>query len=250
MERQAAFQQDSAIKSPTLQTADIRSTQDSAVRAIQSAIFRGELKLGQRIREEELAEALKISRATVREALRRLEQVGLVQIKPRRGTFVTRLTLIEIERTCRLRAVVEGLAARYASERLTEEDWGALSRHVGTMRESTETGDLDAFRRLDRQFHERIWSLAHDTQLEHILRYLATPYFAFIASVSTYVVSDVRQVCRAHEEYVEVLRSSDPELVQKIVQEIHEALAVRMLADFRRAQAEMPAQILDIEDDD
>jgi DNA-binding GntR family transcriptional regulator len=240
----------SEIKPLTLPSVDIRSTQDSVVRAIQSAIFRGELKLGQRILEEELAAALKISRATVREALRRLEQVGLIQIKPRRGTFVTRLTLIEIERTCRLRAVIEGLAARYASERLSKEDWSGLYRHVANMKAAAGTGDLDAFLQLDHQFHEMIWSLAHDSQLEHILRFLSTPYFAFIASVSTYVVSDVRKVYRAHEEYVEVLRGSDPELVQKRVQEIHEKLAVGVMADIRRARNEMPGQIFDIEDSD
>jgi DNA-binding GntR family transcriptional regulator len=208
------------------------------------------LKLGQRILEEELAEAFKISRATAREALRRLEQVGLVQIKPRRGTFVMRLTLVEVERTCRLRAVIEGLAARYASGRLNEEDWKGLSLHVGKMKAAAETGDLDAFLRLDYQFHEQIWSLAHDSQLEHILRFLSTPYFAFIASVSTYAVSDVLKVGRAHEEYVKTLRDSDPELVQKGVQEIHEALAVGVLADIRRAQSEIPGQIFDIEDSD
>ena len=238
------------VKSPILQTFDIQSTQDSVVRAIQSAIFHGELKLGQRILEEELAEGFKISRATVREALRRLEQVGLVQIKPRRGTFVTRLTLLEIERTCRLRAVIEGLAARYASERLSEQEWKGLARHIAKMKAAAKTGDLDGFLRLDHQFHERIWSLAHDSQLEHILRFLSTPYFAFIASVSTYVVSDVRKVCRSHEQYLEVLRTLDPEVVQKRVQEIHEDLAVGVLADIRRAQSEMPGRIFDIEDSD
>jgi DNA-binding GntR family transcriptional regulator len=241
---------DPAADSPTLHTSDIQSTQDSVVRAIQSAIFRGELKLGQRILEEDLAGAFSISRATIREALRRLEQVGLVQIKPRRGTFVTRLTLTEIERTCRLRAVIEGLAARYASERLSREEWKGLARHVAQMKAAAEAVDRDAFLRLDREFHQRIWALAHDNQLEHILRFLSTPYFAFIASVSTYVVSDVRKVCRSHEQYLNVLRSSDPEAVQKRVQKIHEALAVWVLADIRRAQAEMPGHIFDIEDSD
>jgi DNA-binding GntR family transcriptional regulator len=235
---------DPAADSLTLNTSDIQSTQDSVVRAIQSAIFRGELKLGQRILEEDLASAFSISRATIREALRRLEQVGLVQIKPRRGTFVTRLTLTEIERTCRLRAVIEGLAARYASERLSREEWKDLACHVARMNAAAEAVDRDAFLRLDREFHQRIWTLAHDSQLEHILRFLSTPYFAFIASVSTYVVSDVLKVCRAHEQ------TSDPEAVQKRVQKIHEALAVGVLADIRRAQAEMPGHIFDIEDSD
>src|SRR5262249_52976827 len=147
---------DPASDSLSLQTFDIQSTQDSVVRAIQSAIFRGELKLGQRILEEELADAFKISRATIRESLRRLEQVGLVQIKPRRGTFVTRLTLTEVERTCRLRAVIEGLAARYASERLSRDEWKELAKHVARMKAAAEAGNRDAFLRLDREFHQRI----------------------------------------------------------------------------------------------
>lgn len=241
---------DLLLKSTTLQTANIPTTQDSVVSAIQSAIFRGELKLGQRILEEDLAATLKMSRATVREALRKLEQVGLVHIKPRRGTFVTRLTLKEIERTCRLRAVLEGLAARYASECLAEDDWNALRGQTRAMRAAAERGDRDAFLKLDLEFHELIWSFALDNQLEHILRFLSTPYFAFIASVSTYVVSDMRRVCGAHEEYVEVLKAGDPELVQKRVQQIHEVLAVGVLADIRRAQDEKPGEIFDIEDSD
>src|SRR5580658_6081062 len=125
---------DTATKMTAMRSIDIQSTQDSVVKAIQSAIFNGELKLGQRIMEEDLAETFQISRATVREALRRLEQVGLVQIKPRRGTFVTRLTLAEIERTCRLRAALEGLAARYASERLTKNDWRAIEQALNGMK--------------------------------------------------------------------------------------------------------------------
>jgi DNA-binding GntR family transcriptional regulator len=118
------------------------------------------------------------------------------------------------------------------------------------MKTAAKAGDRDSFLLLDRQFHERIWSLAHDSQLEHILRFLSTPYFAFIASVSTYVVSDLREVCRSHEHYLGVLRSSDPEVVQKRVQQIHEELAVGVLADIRRVQSEMPGEIFDIEDSD
>jgi DNA-binding GntR family transcriptional regulator len=118
------------------------------------------------------------------------------------------------------------------------------------MKTAAEAGDRDAFLRLDRQFHERIWSLAHDSQLEHILRFLSTPYFAFIATLSTYVVSDVRRVYRSHEEYLNVLRTTDPEVVQRTVQRIHEELAVGVLADIRWAQSEMPGQIFAIEDGD
>lgn len=227
---------------------DIASLQDGVVNALQKAIFQGQLKMGQRILEDDLANELNVSRATMREALRRLEQVGLVQIKPRHGTFVTQLTLVEIERTCRLRAVLEGLAARYASERLSEEEWKELAHKVDEMKAAGEAGGLDTFLDLDHKFHERVWELAGDKQLIHILRFLSNPYFAFIASVSTYVFSDLRRVWRAHKQYVNGLRERDPELVQKRVQEIHEGLAVGILADIRRAQADHPEQIFSIED--
>ena len=233
-----------------MRSIDIQSTQDSVVKAIQSAIFSGELKMGQRIMEEELAEAFQISRATVREALRRLEQVGLVQIKPRRGTFVTRLTLKEVERTCRLRAALEGLAARYASEHLTENDWRTIKGVIAEMKAAAETGDLTAFLNLDRKFHELIWTLAEDDQLEYILRFLSTPYFAFVASVSTLLLSDVKKVFRAHEKYLNALQSGQPDQVQKKVQEIHEALAAGFMADIRRAQEAMPGQVFTLEDGD
>ena len=190
----------SAAKATVMRSIDIQSTQDSVVKAIQSAIFSGELKMGQRIMEEELAETFQISRATVREALRRLEQVGLVQIKPRRGTFVTRLTLKEVERTCRLRAALEGLAARYASERLTDKEWEAVKQIVEEMKAAAAAGELSAFLHLDRKFHELIWTLAEDDQLEYVLRFLSTPYFAFVASVSTLLLSDITKVYRAHEK--------------------------------------------------
>jgi DNA-binding GntR family transcriptional regulator len=241
---------DTAEKVTAMRSIDIQSTQDSVVKAIQSAIFSGELKLGQRIMEEELAETFQISRATVREALRRLEQVGLVQIKPRRGTFVTRLTLTEIERTCRLRAALEGLAARYASERLSEGDWRAIEQALNGMKAAAKTRDLSAFLKLDRKFHELIWALANDDQLEYVLRFLSTPYFAFVASVSTLLLSDVSKIYRAHEKYLNALRAGQPERVQKKVQEIHEGLAMGLMADIRRAQAATPGQIFNLADID
>jgi DNA-binding GntR family transcriptional regulator len=197
--------------------------------------------------EEELAQTFQISRATVRESLRRLEQVGLVQIKSRRGTFVTRLTLTEVERTCRLRAALEGLAARYASERLSEDNWRAIKKLLKEMKTASETMELGEFLNLDRRFHELIWSLAHDDQLEYILRFLSTPYFAFVASVSTFLLSDVSKVYRVHEQYLGALRSGDPEKVQKKVQALHEALAAGLMADIHRAQHASPGKLFEPE---
>lgn len=236
------------MKETSLQSVKIQSAQDSVVSAIRDAIFKGELKLGQRILEEDLAARFEISRATVREALRRLEHVGLVQIKPRRGTFVTKLTLQQIERSCRLRAALEGLAARYASQEMSNAARASLVRHVQAMKVAAETKDFGRFFELDREFHERIWTMAGDDQLQYLLRFLSTPYFAFIAALSTFVVSDIRRVWRAHQEYVEALHDKREDFVQKRVQEIHEEMAVSVLKDINRAQSKHPGKIFDTRD--
>ena len=226
----------------------IQSTQDSVVGAIQNAIFRGELKLGQRILEEELAATLKISRATLREALRRLEQVGLVEITPRRGTFVMKMTLGKVERLCRLRAVIEGVAARYACANLTEGDEKELRRHVQAMGSAAVSGDLDAFLYHDREFHLRTWKIARDEHLEYILKYLSTPYFAFIATISTHLFSDIREVYNAHIQYLEALVQRDPIFAEAKVIEIHQRLADNILRDIVKKNNELAGAILSMED--
>lgn len=223
--------------------------QDSLVQAIQKRIFSGELEPGQRILEEDLAVSVGVSRATIREALRQMEQLGLVRIRPRRGTFVTQLSLRQVERSCRLRALLEGLAARYASERLEETDLARLRGCVENMKAAADTEDFDEFLRYDMEFHHRVWKLADDRQLEYILRYLSSPYFAFVARVSTYIYSDVRAILRAHHQYVKILGCSNPDEVQTTVQRMHEALAQHLLHEVRKNNAKIPHLISEQEED-
>ena len=222
---------------------EIVSMQDSLIQAIQKRIFSGELQPGQRVLEEDLAATFGVSRATLRESLRRLEQLGLVEIKPRKGTFIRTLTIQEVERTCRLRALLESLAARYASEAVTESDLAELRRRIDAMGSAAEANDLDEFLAADREFHGRIWKLAGDPQLEHILRYLSSPYFAFVARLSTFVYSDVQSIFQAHQRYLAVLTCGDPDLVQRTVQQIHEDLARDMLVAVRQREIESPQLI-------
>lgn len=142
-----------------------------------------------------------------------------------------------------MRAVLEGLAARYACEVMTREDIEGLGKHIVKMKEAMEGKDLSLFLRLDRDFHEIIWAHAQDHQLQYILRFLSMPYFAFVASFSTFVASDVRRIHKAHHEYVQILKSKNPDTVQKKVQGIHERLAVDVLKDLRRLQKRSSSQI-------
>ena len=84
------------------------------VEALRLAIIDGRLAPGARLIERELTEMLRVSRTVIREALRQLESEGLIAIVPNKGPVVRALTLAEAKDLYQIRAVLEGLAARFA----------------------------------------------------------------------------------------------------------------------------------------
>lgn len=84
---------------------------------IGNAIIRGKYEPGQRVQEQEVANAFQVSRGPVREALRILERDGLVQINARRGAQVTKLDVSEVNDLFEVRASLMALSARLATQR-------------------------------------------------------------------------------------------------------------------------------------
>src|SRR6478735_4361512 len=85
-------------------------------RSLEHAIFTGQLKPGERLIEVDLADTLQISRASLREALRLLENKGLVVTSHRRGAFVIELTDRDVREIYRLRLLLEDYAIRCAAK--------------------------------------------------------------------------------------------------------------------------------------
>lgn len=99
-----------------------RTLADSAFATLHEAILVGRLEPGRRLPIEELASALDMSPMPVREALRRLDAVGLVEQVPHRGARVTQLSVKDVVEIYEARLALEPLAVRHAAERLTDED--------------------------------------------------------------------------------------------------------------------------------
>ena len=106
------------------------SAQQATHAKLRAMIFSGELQAGQPMRQEEIARQLGVSRLPVREALNRLATEGLVELKPRRGFFVTSLDADEIEDIFDMRALLESRAGKLATERRTLADADALDAIV------------------------------------------------------------------------------------------------------------------------
>ncbi len=125
-----------------------------------------------RIVETQVARELGTSQAPVREALRGLEALGVVEITPFRGARVRRPTRREILEAYVVRSTLESLAARLAVPRLTDEDLAELGAELEAMRAAARDDDGHGVAEADARFHGRIVELAENATLEKVWRTL------------------------------------------------------------------------------
>jgi DNA-binding GntR family transcriptional regulator len=102
--------------------ADFRTEYEKVYEAIRDAIIAGRYVPGERLPQRKLAEAFATTTITVREALRFLEQDGLILIEPKWGAMVVEITPGKIYGRYIVREALEGMAARLAAENVTEEE--------------------------------------------------------------------------------------------------------------------------------
>ena len=166
------------------------SVTDEALAKLRDLIISGELQPGSRLPpEQELASELGISRSSMREAVRALTYMRLVEVRRGLGTFVTGLEPARLLDGVRIaaevarddttfdlfgvRRLLEPAAAGIAASRITDTEVAALRGHLDAMRAAA--GDPAEFMRHDEAFHDRIARAAGNPWLEALLRGLATP---------------------------------------------------------------------------
>ncbi len=185
------------------------------------AILSGELRPGERIVEGKLARQLGVAQGSLREALHELEHQGLVTKQGNRGTFVTKLTIEEINDIYHIRQQLEPLAAFLAQRRMTPENSSRLEGLLDRMRLAIEKGDLLELSKSDFSFHQLIWRLSGNKALEKALNVICPPLFAFelihLYSAPTY---NYQKALSEHHELLRVLKSRDPEQVERLFQEM------------------------------
>jgi len=110
---------------------------------------------GERLKELTLAREFQVSQAPVREALRKLEAIGVLKSQPYRGTRVRELSHAELRDAYQLRGILEQAATEFITE-FPRESVAYLEEEYASMRESIQAGDLQALACHNQNFHRRI----------------------------------------------------------------------------------------------
>jgi DNA-binding GntR family transcriptional regulator len=129
-------------------------------RQLRDAIVNGRFQPNQRLVEAELSAMFDMGRTSIRSALTRLHQEGLVSREHNRGARVRLISDREAVEIEQVRIALEKLLARLAGERATVADVNALNEMVEAMRDRVAAGDSIGYSELNARFHQRIWRIA------------------------------------------------------------------------------------------
>jgi len=193
---------------------------DKVYIALKAAIIQMDVYSGSeapKLDERQLAEQLGVSRTPVREALTRLEQEGLVRTVPRRGAFVVRKSKKQIVEIIQAWAALEGMAARLATERATDDEIKSLHSEFVTFDNSdTASANIDEYSEQNIDFHQRIVQLGQSALLQQLMEGLFIQ-MQFIRRRSVRDSDRTKRSVSDHIRIINALERRDAEEVQQLV---------------------------------
>jgi len=145
------------------------SLREQVFSKIEEDIINGRYSEGEKITESMLSNDLGVSRTPIRESLRRLELEGLIETIPNKGIVVTGITREDIEDIYDIRELIEGLAARKAAIKMTEEEIERLKEIIDLQEFYTMRDDIKGLVKMDSEFHKLIFKCSGSKTLNHTL---------------------------------------------------------------------------------
>jgi DNA-binding GntR family transcriptional regulator len=170
--------------------------------ALADDIATGRLKPGAALDEQQIADRFGASRTPVREALRQLSVTGMVEIKPRRGVSVARLSAERIMDMFETTAEIEALCVRLATYRITPLERSELLAMNEESAEWVADGDVNSYAGFNMAFHEAIYRATHN-------QFLVEQALAIRVRLAAFRRNQLRigdRLSRSHEEHSRILQ--------------------------------------------
>jgi DNA-binding GntR family transcriptional regulator len=178
-------------------------------------VLEGNLRPGEILVETALGKRFGVSRTPIREALRMLEQDGVLE-RVNRGMRVRQTSSEEVLEIYGVRAILEAAAARDAASRRTDYDLATLDRIFRTMAEA-KTATPQEMAVINRSFHRAIWQAAGNRTLADLLERLAVHLRRYPAT--TYLRSGRwEEALEEHRQLLEAIRDKDPDTAAEVAE--------------------------------
>lgn len=197
-----------------------KSLAEEVAKLLEKQITDGKFANGEKLSTEpELMKFFGVGRSTIREAIRILENMGMVNVQQGRGTFVTRdgesnepfsqrIKRADIRELREVRDFLETPVARMAAERHSEADLAEMQLHVAERRKAAESGDVDQCIQADINFHNSIAQATHNAILADLYKAMTT----YLSNGYKYIYKDTAHLLETqsiHEEILKNIESGD-----------------------------------------
>ena len=190
------------------------SLRNKVFKYIKTQIITGRYNPGESLVESKLAEELGVSRTPIREAIRLLELEGLVETTPNKGAVVLGISPKDVEDIYAIRQLVEGLAARWAADRISSNDIKELQKVLDLMEFYANRQDLEELANLDNKFHQIIFEASGSKILNLTLSNLHQ-YIQLARLESLKVPRRTEQTLKEHRCIVEAFIERNPEKAEQ-----------------------------------
>lgn len=187
------------------------SLTDEIADIIRERILKGEYGIGEKIKENQIATELRVSRTPIREAFKILEDEHLIDYIPNRGCFARGFTPDDIDDIFAVREVLERIAVSRAVERIKEEDIKKLIDKYDLMEFYTKKSDVQKVLEIDTEFHEILYSSTGSRFIAQVLK-----------SYKEYIVK-TRKSIRYNQEQIEAMMKEHKALLSAIKKGDNEA---------------------------
>ena len=211
-----------------------RPLRETVCEALRSAIRRGILEPGERLMEVQLADELGISRTPVREAIRKLEQEGYVIMMPRRGTYVSSVSVKDVKEIFEIRSALETLAAELATLRIEPDELIKLRALLTEIEGHIEREDsMDKIVATDVEFHGLLYQVSRNERLVAIISNLMEQLARF-RTLSMSYPGRLKETLAEHRAMVEAIAAGDVEAARDAAERHMEQAEATLLKAMRK----------------
>lgn len=190
------------------------SATELAAEEVRELIHSGSLAPGERIEPDELAQSLQLSRTPIRDALQALKTEGLVEVIPRVGFFVRKISEGEAQDVYAIKAAIEPLAAAWAAERGSDEEKQRLAKLLAMMQESAAANDVDRCAECVDSLHMYLLEMASSQPLYDAYRVIVDRV-KLLRYLNMAQAGRLEVSVRQHTEIVDAVVAGDSTLASK-----------------------------------